>query len=141
MTQPPHFPDSPGPVPGDGSSSPYGATPSPYGNASYPPQQAYPAAAGYAPGYGYVPQPAPNGMYQAAAIINWVILGLVIVGTCGLGIIAAAWYIPMTIQIHKGAKDRQKHTALAVCTLLFCNLVSGILMLVEDANRPARPAL
>ncbi|GAA2088568.1 hypothetical protein IDH50_17150 [Aeromicrobium tamlense] len=90
-------------------------------------------------GYGYVPQPAPSGMYQAAAIINWVVLGLVVVGTCGLGIIAAAWFIPMTINIHRGARDRQKHTALAVCTLLFCNLVSGILMLAEDSNRSERP--
>jgi len=41
----------------------------------------------------------------------------------------------MTINIHKGARDRYKHTALGVCTLLFCNIISGILMLVEDSNR------
>lgn len=80
-------------------------------------------------------------MYQAAAIINWVTLGLIIVATCGFGLIAAAWFVPMTIYVHKGAKDREKHTALAVCTLLFCNLISGILMLVEDSNRPARPTV
>jgi hypothetical protein len=28
---------------------------------------------------------------------------------------------------------------LAVCTLLFCNIISGILMLVDDSNRPAQP--
>jgi hypothetical protein len=81
----------------------------------------------------------PRGLYTAAAIINWVVLGIVIVGTLGFGIIAAAWFIPMTILIHKGAKGPYKHTALGVCTLLFCNIISGILMLVDDSNRPAKP--
>lgn len=78
-------------------------------------------------------------MYQAAAIINWVVLAILIVATCGFGIIACAWFIPMTINIHKGARDGCKHTALSVCTLLFCNLISGILMLVEDSKREQRP--
>jgi hypothetical protein len=95
------------------------AVPVPYGY--YPPQ--------------VPPRPAASGMYVAAAVINWVVLGMVVLATCGIGLIAAAWFIPMTIAIHKGAGDRQKHTALAVCTLLFCNLISGILMLVEDGNR------
>ncbi len=76
-------------------------------------------------------------MYVAAAVINWVVLGLITLATCGFGIVAAAWFVPMTIFIHKGATDGRRHTALGVCTLLFCNLVSGILMLVEDSNRPA----
>jgi hypothetical protein len=78
-------------------------------------------------------------MYVAAAVINWVALGFVIVGTLGIGVIAAAWFVPMTIYIHKGSRDRNKHTALGVCTLLFCNIISGILMLVEDSNRQRRP--
>ncbi|MET1132105.1 MAG: hypothetical protein ABWX60_01645 [Aeromicrobium sp.] len=144
MTQPPDFPQ-----PDEGSSTdapgPYGQPAPPYGTPPYPPRHVNPAY-GYAPQqvnpiYGYAPQHTPSGMYQAAAIINWVVLGLLIVGTCGLGIVAAAWFVPMTINIHKGAKDREKHTALGVCTLLFCNLISGILMLVEDSNRPARPML
>jgi hypothetical protein len=93
--------------------------------------------------YGYQsqvpPRPAASGMYVAAAVINWVTLGLLVVATCGIGIIAAAWFIPMTIYIHKGATDRYKHTGLGVCTLLFCNIISGILMLVEDANRQPGP--
>jgi hypothetical protein len=79
-------------------------------------------------------------MYVAAAVINWVVLGLLILVTCGIGLVAAAWYIPVTIQIHKSARDRDKHTGLGVCTLLFCNIISGILMLVEDSNRGHRPA-
>lgn len=78
-------------------------------------------------------------MYTAAAVINWVTLGIVIVATAGFGVIAAAWFIPMTILIHKGAKGPYKHTALGVCTLIFCNFISGILMLVDDSNRPPKP--
>ena len=80
-----------------------------------------------------------RGMYTAAAVINWVTLGIVIVATAGIGVIAAAWFIPMTILIHKGAKGPYKHTALGVCTLIFCNFISGILMLVDDSNRPPKP--
>jgi len=86
-----------------------------------------------------VTQGATRGMYTAAAVINWVMLGIIVAATLGFGIIAAAWFIPMTILIHKGAKGPYKHTALAVCTLLFCNIISGILMLVDDSNRPSKP--
>lgn len=100
---------------------------------------AYPAP-GMQPG---VPMAMPvqgtRGMYTAAAILNWVGLGLFVVFTFGIGIIAAAWVVPMTIQIHKAAKGPYKHTALGVCTLIFINIISGILMLVDDSNRPARP--
>lgn len=115
----------------------YGAPqqpPAPYGE---PPSPGY----GYGYGYGYG-QPMvrpPSGLYVAAAVINWVVLGILVVGTCGLGIVAAAWFIPMTIYIHRGSRDPHKHTALAVCTLIFCNLISGVLMLVDDANRAPRP--
>lgn len=78
-------------------------------------------------------------MYTAAAVINWVTLGIVILATFGIGAIAAAWFVPMTILIHKGAKGPYKHTSLGVCTLLFCNIISGILMLVDDSGRPAKP--
>ncbi len=85
------------------------------------------------------PLEAPGqGLYTAAAVINWVVLGVIVVGTLGIGIIVAAWFIPMTIKIHQGARGLSKHTALGVCTLLFCNLISGILILVADGQR--RPA-
>ncbi|QAY63487.1 hypothetical protein ET495_09745 [Xylanimonas allomyrinae] len=80
-----------------------------------------------------------SGLYLAAAIINWAMLGITIVFTLGFGVIAAAWFVPMTISLHKAAKDPYKHTALGVCTLIFCGLISGILVLVEDGNRPPRP--
>jgi hypothetical protein len=103
------------------------------------PPPAVPAVPVY---YGYPPHqpPAVSGMYVAAAVINWVVLALLVLGTCGVGLVAAAWFIPMTIYIHRGARDGCKHTGLGVCTLLFCNIISGILMLVEDGNREHRPA-
>lgn len=109
----------------------------PYGSVPPPVAAPYGAPTGY---YGAPPQAQqPSGMYVAAAVVNWVVLALVVVATCGIGLVAAAWFVPMTIYIHRGAKDRVKHTALAVCTLLFCNIVSGILMLVEDGNRSPGP--
>lgn len=90
------------------------------------------------------PAPPPSsgtrGMYTAAAVLNWITLGIVIVATFGIGAIAAAWVVPMTILTHKAAKGPYKHTGLAVCTLLFINIISGILMLVDDSNRPPKPA-
>lgn len=83
--------------------------------------------------------PTTRGMYTAAAILNWITLAIIIVATLGIGVIAAAWFVPMTILIHKAAKGPYKHTALGVCTLLFCNIISGILMLVDDSNRPPKP--
>lgn len=112
----------------------YYGSPMPY--AGYPPQQP-PWGPGYAGGVADARSQRPSGMYLAAAIINWVVLALEVLFTCGFGLIAAAWFVPMTTFIHKGASDNQKHTALGVCTLIFCNIVSGILMLVDDAGRPA----
>jgi len=105
-----------------------------------------PPAWGPPVGQGYPVMPAPGvpiaggtrGLYTAAAIINWVTLGILTLATGGFGIIAAAWFVPMTIVTHKAAKDPYKHTGLAVCTLLFVNIISGILMLVDDGNRPAK---
>jgi len=68
-------------------------------------------------------------------ILNWVFFGLVVVATLGIGVIAAAWVVPMTIATKKAENDGRKHTALAICTLLFVNIVSGILMLVDESNR------
>jgi hypothetical protein len=103
-----------------------------------PAPPAYPVAQGSPAMYPVAPR-VTRGMYTAAAVINWVVLGIIVAATVGFGIIVAAWFIPMTILIHKGAKGPYKHTGLAVCTLLFCNIISGILMLVDDSNRPSKP--
>ena len=103
----------------------------------YHQQQPYPVYQPY-PAY-QQPVRTSSGLYVAAAAINWVVLGLLTVSTFGIGIIAAAWMVPMTIMTHKAAKDGYQHTALAVCTLLFCGLISGILMLVDEGNRHPKP--
>ena len=102
-----------------------------------PTHPAFPVA--QAPVAAAVSSSGTRGMYTAAAILNWVTLAIVIAVTFGIGAIAAAWVVPMTILTHKAAKGPYKHTALGVCTLLFVNIISGILMLVDDSNRPAKP--
>jgi hypothetical protein len=127
----------------DGSAWTSHVSPAP---ATPPPAPGYPAFGAGAPqGYGGIVSPAgavqspASSLYLAAAILNWVVLGLLVLGTCGVGIIAALWFVPMTIYIHKGARDPWKHVGLAVCTLLFCGLISGILMLADEGNRRDRP--
>lgn len=122
-----------------GQLQPYAEPAAPQSYAAY--QQQQPAPAAYQqPQLGYQPPAQTQStLYLVAAILNWVVLGITVISTLGLGIIAAAWMVPMTVMIHKGAKDGYKHTGLAVCTLLFCGIISGILMLVDEGNRQPKP--
>lgn len=84
--------------------------------------------------------PTPTGvhkssLYTAAAVLAWIGLGLVVVGTLGIGLFVAAWMVPLTIMTQTRAVRPQKNTALAICMLLFVNPISGILMLVDESNR------
>lgn len=115
-------------------SSAWNSEPAPPGQYQQQPPVPQYAPAAYPP-----PVAARSSLYVAAAVINWVVLGIVVVSTMGIGVIAAAWMVPMTVLTHKAAKDGYKHTGLAVCTLLFCGLVSGILMLVDEGNRYEKP--
>ncbi len=46
------------------------------------------------------------------------------------GLIPLCWVIPMTIKVHNSLKNGEKlSTAFKVCTLIFVNIVSGILLL------------
>ncbi|MDR0298173.1 MAG: hypothetical protein LBI11_05955 [Streptococcaceae bacterium] len=74
-------------------------------------------------------------LYLVAFILNWVVLGLAALTIWG--IITAAWIIPMNLliwKIYKDKSDKYNHVALGICTLLFINLVSGILILVADGE-------
>lgn len=130
MTENPNYPDE---------KSPSGFAGAPHSNIPAVP----PPAETSAPMAFQLPTAPPSsgsrGMYTAAAVLNWITLGIVIVATFGIGLIAAAWVVPMTVLTHKAAKGPYKHTALAVCTLLFVNIISGILMLVDDSNRSPKP--
>lgn len=51
----------------------------------------------------------------------------------GWAIIPLCWMIPMTVHYSHCIRDgRKAGTAFAVCTLLFCSVISGILILVDE---------
>lgn len=63
------------------------------------------------------------------------ILNIVSTVSVGWLLIPLAWMIPMTVisyGIYKGTKKNT--TAFGVCTLIFVNLVSGILLLVSTRD-------
>ncbi|MDR1711935.1 MAG: hypothetical protein LBR58_08830 [Propionibacteriaceae bacterium] len=108
-----------------------------YGQAQYGqqyPQQpaAQPAYVVYqAPGYYVAPYPqtaAGNGLVLGAFITNIVTMSLLLFTI--IGVIAYAWMIPMTMMTYNIYKGRRPNTtALGICSLLFCNTISGILLL------------
>ncbi len=68
-----------------------------------------------------------NIMKLAAFILN-----LISTLSAAFLIIPLAWMIPMTVRsyhIYKGTK--QNTVAFGVCDLLFCDLISGILLLCD----------
>lgn len=78
----------------------------------------------------YAMSSTDNTLRLIAFILNIITL----VGVCWL-IIPLAWGIPMTVRswsIYKGTKPNT--TAFGVCTLLFLNLISGILLLCSTKD-------
>lgn len=57
--------------------------------------------------------------------------------TMGCLLFPLIWCIPMTIQVYKSYKgERELSAGFMVCTLLFVNMVAGILLLCDaDQNR------
>ena len=65
-----------------------------------------------------------------------VVIGIGGIATLGVGLVPLAWGIPMTVRswgVYKGKKPNT--VALGVCTLLFLNMVSGILLLVAQKDK------
>lgn len=63
------------------------------------------------------------------------ILNLITTISVGILIIPLAWMIPMTVisyGIYKGTK--RNTVAFGVCTLIFVNLIAGILLLVSKKD-------
>jgi len=64
----------------------------------------------------------------------------VIAGSIGIisaivTLIPLAWMIPMTISYSRKVKNREAlTTAFKVCTLIFVNIIAGILMLADNNN-------
>ena len=80
---------------------------------------------------------APYDTFGTDKTLRMVAFILCIVSTvfCAILIIPLAWMIPMTVRawgIYKGTKPNS--TAFGVCTLLFLNLVGGILLLVSKKD-------
>lgn len=60
-------------------------------------------------------------------IITTVISGLLILPLC--------WMLPMTLALNRCIKEHRKPSiAFSVCTIIFANIVSGILMLVASVT-------
>ena len=103
---------------------------------------------------GYAPQPAPQPVQQPFSqpmqpvqpvrqmsssdstlrLVNFI---LCIISTVAMGwmLIPLAWMVPMTIHswgIYKGKK--RNTVAFGVCTLLFVNLIGGVLLLVSTKD-------
>lgn len=92
-----------------------------------PVQQAYGYRAQFAPGYA-----AP--MAESDRTLRLVAFILCLLSTIAMGIfiITLAWMIPMTVHCWGVYKGKKANTvAFGVCTLLFLNLISGILLLVS----------
>lgn len=50
----------------------------------------------------------------------------------GISVIPLFWCVPMTIAVYRAYKgERTLSTAFKVCTLLFVNLIAGILLLID----------
>ena len=64
------------------------------------------------------------------------ILALISTVTMGFAIIPLAWMIPMTVMTWQVYKGRRANTVgFGVCTLIFLNMVSGILLLVSTKEQ------
>lgn len=83
----------------------------------------------------YVPYtPAPDNTDNMLRLVAFI---FAVLGTISVGwlIIPLAWMVPMTVHswgIYKGTKKNT--VAFGVCTLIFLNLVAGILLLVSEKD-------
>ena len=61
-----------------------------------------------------------------------IIIGIVFI----LFLIPLAWAIPMTVHMKKIADGKKSNSvAFSICTLLFCSLISGILLLIGGTKQ------
>ncbi len=142
------------PAPVQGAYDPYQAQ-QPYGHGAQP-QQPYGASQAQQPYQASYEQPAvsyqqvyaqpvapaaPATLYPMTdtdrnlRLVAFIFCILSLVGSCWL-IIPLAWMIPMSViswGIYKGTKANT--VAFGVCTLIFCSLVAGILLLCSNKDR------
>ena len=86
----------------------------------------------YPQGYG---QTQVNERTDTMATVIKVFLIIGCVSGAAACLVPLAWCIPMTISIWKDLDNRQPvSTAMKVCTLLFVNIVAGILLLCDNES-------
>lgn len=106
----------------------------PYNQAQYGAQPQYGQAPGQQP-MGYAPQAPANSTDDTLRLIAFILCVISTVALCW-AIIPLAWMIPMTVHcwgIYKRKKENT--TVFGVCTLIFVNLIGGILLLVSTRDR------
>ncbi len=78
---------------------------------------------------------APCGSVKKPSTIKAVAEVFMILGciSSGWALIPLCWTIPMTVKYFRSVKEgRDVSTGFKVCSLIFVNLIAGILMLVGD---------
>lgn len=73
--------------------------------------------------------------------MSTVIKVMLIIGCIAQGwlILPLAWCIPITVSVFNSIRDRRPiRTGMAVCTLLFVNLIAGICILCMEENQKRR---
>lgn len=98
--------------------------------APYTPEQ--PQAPQYAPAETTYPMTSQD---ETLRLINFILCVISCVVVCW-AVIPLAWMIPMTVHswgIYKGTKPNT--TAFGVCTLIFIDVIGGILLLVSNKDK------
>lgn len=83
------------------------------------------------------PLPPSGELSGASQALRAVAFGLMVLSTVVLGfaIIPLAWCLPMTIYYYGVLRDNKKVSmGFKICTLIFVNPISGILMLCDYQN-------
>lgn len=106
----------------------------PYNQAQYGAQPQYGQVPGQQP-MGYASQAPANSTDDTLRLIAFILCIISTVALCW-AIIPLAWMIPMTVHCWGIYKRRKENTTVfGVCTLIFVNLIGGILLLVSTRDR------
>lgn len=63
------------------------------------------------------------------------VLSLITTIVWGFALIPLCWCIPMTVRIYNAYKNGEKVSiGFGVCELLFVNVISGILLLIDSSS-------
>ena len=74
-----------------------------------------------------------EGEKEAIRTIAKILMILSCVAALGAFLVPLAWCIPMTVKYWRAVENHEKvSVGFKVCTLIFVNVIAGILMLVDD---------